>query len=294
MKPVPREPDSNLLQVSSRVAALDPGMYIFRYASDLPAEKSVAITLQQAPLGKGNVDFFPADGISKNTLTKLGDCIVARVRGGATGVLITELRLTAKAGGKVDLRIDRIDTSAAIMRPQAAPAAVETKPAELRLLGHIEYQGDVAATGPWLGNPTSTHRLEGFAVHWDSKPDGVDLAYRCAVRGAGMQQPVTSGHYAGTRRQAAPIVSVTFELVGPRRDQFQLQGEVAFAGSGPLIIEPGQPLAGRTGTEQLVALQLSILPKAEINAARYQSPWEDPAVTQIFVSKRADGQADAS
>ncbi len=69
------------LKISSRVTLLEPGMYIFRYASQPPADKPVCIALQQAPLGKGSIDFFPAEGVSKNMLTKLGDTIVARVKG---------------------------------------------------------------------------------------------------------------------------------------------------------------------------------------------------------------------
>lgn len=68
------------LKISSRVTLLEPGMYIFRYASQPPADKPVCIALQQAPLGKGSIDFFPAEGVSKNMLTHLGDTIVARVK----------------------------------------------------------------------------------------------------------------------------------------------------------------------------------------------------------------------
>ena len=81
------------LKISSRVTLLEPGMYIFRYASQPPADKPVCIALQQAPLGKGSIDFFPAEGVSKNIMTRLGDTIVARVKGGITTVLITEYHM---------------------------------------------------------------------------------------------------------------------------------------------------------------------------------------------------------
>ena len=100
-------------------------MYIFRYASQPPADKPVCIALQQAPLGKGSIDFFPAEGVSKNMLTKLGDTIVARVKAGVTTVLITEYHMFDDVIEPVDLRIDRIDTSPAIMRTYAVVAGAE-------------------------------------------------------------------------------------------------------------------------------------------------------------------------
>lgn len=88
-----QSPELDGLKISSRVTLLEPGMYIFRYASQPPADKPVCIALQQAPLGKGSIDFFPAEGVSKNMLTRLGDTIVARVKGGTTTVLITEYHM---------------------------------------------------------------------------------------------------------------------------------------------------------------------------------------------------------
>src|SRR5690606_27700746 len=98
-----------------------------------------------------------------------------------------------------------------------------------------------------------------------------DLTYKCKVRGIGAMELVRSGEYAGTRRQAAAIAAVTFALIGPDCDQYQLAGQAVFAGCAPQAIRPGLEVAGPTGTEQLVALQLSIVPKNEISAPRYQS-----------------------
>ncbi len=313
-----RQPAENSppnLKLQSRVLALETGMYIFRYASQLPEGQEVCITLQQAPLGKGSVDFFPAEGVSRNTLVKLGDCVVIRIKGGTGAVLVTEYHLAEHGIRNIDLRIDRIDTSEAIMKnasakpavqagnaapaieapaPVAAPAVVQAAPAapiSLVFEGHIERRGDVRVNDAWLGNPSSNARLEGFSVAWPNKPQGVDLAYSCTVSNQGKQPAALSGNFAGTRRKAAGIQAVTFGLVGPQQKSFQLTGQAVFAGCAPQAIVNGMEISGPTGRENLVAIMLSVTPRAVAAApaiatatagAAYQSPWEDPAITQVY------------
>lgn len=274
------------LKINSRVTLLEPGMYIFRYASQPAAERSVCIALQQAPLGKGLIDFFPAEGVSKNILTKLGDCIIGRVKGGVTTVLITEYYLANVEIDPVDLRIDRIDTSPAIMRnftPAEAVALSKTAPstAVLKLTGYIEKVGDVSVTDQWLGEEKGAARLEGFSITWTNKPDGVDLAYTTTIAGAGPSQKVLTGSFTGSRNKAASIIAAGFGLTGPDRARYELTGHVVFAGAGRQAIVAEQMIFGPRGNEPLVALQISITPKTEINALRHTSPREKPATTQI-------------
>jgi len=277
------------LKITSRVTLLEPGMYIFRYASQPTAERSVCIALQQAPLGKGVIDFFPAEGVSKNMLTKLGDCIIGRVKGAVTTVLITEYYLADVEVDPVDLRIDRIDTSAAIMRnfmpARPAPESVafsRTAPtrAILKLTGHLGSGGDVSVTDECLGNEHGTDRLEGFSISWDNKPASVDLVYTSTIAGAGPSQKVLTGSFTGARNKNASLVAVGFGLTGPDRNQYEVSGYVVFAGAAPQPIVNEQMLFGPTGTEPLVAVQLSITPQSEINALRHKSLREKPAITQ--------------
>lgn len=331
MSPQPSSQTQPDLKLNSRVLALESGMYIFRYASQLPEGQEVCITLQQAPLGKGTVDFFPAEGISRNTLARLGDCVVIRVKGGKGAVLVTEYHRASQTVS-VDLRVDRIDTSEAIVRKapvqqppvlaeaftaprldNIAPAAQPVSAAalsrvtpvtapvittqgavpaasgiSLSMEGHIERRGDVSVQDDWLGNPDSNARLEGFTINWPNKPQGVDLAYSCKVAGQGKQPAVLSGNFAGTRRKAAGIQAITFGLVGPQQKAYQLSGHVVFAGSAPQAIANGKELSGPTGYENLVALSVRITPRTQASAApaasapRYESPWEDPTITQIY------------
>lgn len=317
----PDTPYANL-RLNSRVLALEVGMYIVRYASELPAGEEVAITLQQAPLGKGSVDLFPAEGVTRNTLSKLGDCVIVRVKGDTGALLVTEYHMAGQRQREVNLRVDRIDTSEALLKrapeqqprvlvdattaapqppaPMIAPAAVRTPPLQaaepprlppelapgaalpLTLDGHIERRGDVSVDGGWLGNPSGNARLEGFTIHWPNKPEGVDLAYSVRVQGKGKQPAALTGHFAGTRRQAAAITAITFGLVGPKQKQFQLDGQVVFSGAPPQTILNGHEITSPEGLDPLVAISLAIVPKSEANAPRYQSPWEDPAITKIY------------
>lgn len=279
------------LKINSRITLLEPGMYIFRYASQPTAEKSVCIALQQAPLGKGAIDFFPAEGVSKNILTKLGDCIIGRVKGGVTTVLITEYYLANHEVEPVDLRIDRIDTSAAIMRnlkptlsspDTAALSNMTPGAAVLTLIGHVEQIGDVSVINQCLGDEAGQSRLEGFAINWANKPQGVDLAYTTTLAGAGPGQKVMTGSFTGARNKAAAIVAVGFSLTGPERADYELAGHVVFAGGDRQAIVTDQMIFGPTGNEPLVALSLTITPRNEINALRHtsQSQREQPAITQ--------------
>jgi hypothetical protein len=327
MSPQPSSQSQPDLKLNSRVLALESGMYIFRYATELPEGQEVCITLQQAPLGKGTVDFFPAEGVSRNTLARLGDCVVIRVKGGKGAVLVTEYQRASQAVS-VDLRVDRIDTSDAIARkapvqqppvlaeaitapavgnlapagqltpvalsrvtPVTAPvtstrdAAAANPGVSLGLEGHIERRGDVSVQNDWLGNPDGNARLEGFSINWPGKPQGVDLAYSCKVAGQGRQPAVLSGSFVGTRRKAAGIQAITFGLVGPQQKAYQLSGHVVFAGSPPQAIANGKELSGPTGYENLVAISVSITSRSQASPAsapRYESPWEDPTITQIY------------
>lgn len=280
------------LKITSRVTLLEPGMYIFRYASQPPADKPVCIALQQAPLGKGAIDFFPGEGVSKNMLAKLGDTIVARVKGGITTVLITEYHMFDEVIAPIDLRIDRIDTSPAIMRnynvittPEPALVIAPSEmPVALKLTVHMQGAGDVESAEGWAGEHDSTKRLEGFAVVWDDKPAGVDLLYTSTVAGSGPSPNVATGTFTGTRGKSLPLVSAGFSLVGPNRHFYELSGHIVFSGVTPQLVVANQMMHGPTGTEPLVALHISITPVTKMNAARYKSPWENSAMKQNISS----------
>ena len=280
------------LKITSRVTLLEPGMYIFRYASQPPTDKPVCIALQQAPLGKGAIDFFPGEGVSKNMLAKLGDTIVARVKGGIATVLITEYHMFDESIDPIDLRIDRIDTSPAIMRnfgviassePNATLAPTQM-PVTLKLIAHLQGAGDVESTEGWAGEHDGAKRLEGFSIVWDNKPAGVDLVYTSTVAGSGPSPNVATGTFTGSRGKSLSLVSAGFSLVGPNRHFYELSGHIVFCGATPQLVVANQMMYGPTGTEPLVALHICITPVTKMNAARYKSPWENSALKQKISS----------
>ncbi|WP_349571884.1 hypothetical protein [Azotobacter salinestris] len=269
------------LKVSSRIVVLDVGMYIFRYVSDTPAHpRNSSLSLHQAPVGKGVVDFFPASGVVRNTLTTPGDCVIVRIKGAQASVLVTEYHPEGESAA-IQLRIDQISTA------PSGPKAVEPSPvpptqaARLKLHGHIETRGDVAVEDGWLGTPGTPLRLEGFAIEWQGQPQDVTLAYLCRSAKGSEPQVALAGQFVGTRRQAKPITSVAFALTGQRAAQYELSGQVVFGGQPPLAIIPDKELSGPNGTEQLVALRLAITPRAA-QVSPPASPWTDTATTHTF------------
>lgn len=116
-------------RLNSRLLPMSPGMYIFRFATQLKAGQQAFITLQPTPSGKTAIDLFPSGDVAHNTLTKLGDCIIVRVHGGNGGLLVTQYSQASQPAVTVDLRVDRIDTSAAIVRAaDPSPAQPAAKP----------------------------------------------------------------------------------------------------------------------------------------------------------------------
>lgn len=217
-----------------------------------------------------------------------------RVKNGAGTLLITEYQRADLPVRQVDLRVDRIDTSVDIIRseqqrsaPVVASKALEVaaraerhgSPVVLKLIGHVQAQGDVTAN-EWVGNIDQEARLEGFAVVWPNKPQGVDIAYSCKVADV-LQPAVLSGNFSGSRGKRAPITAVAMALVGPRRAEYVLDAQAVFAGCPPQDLVDGQEVTAQQGQAKLVALHVSITPRIEMNAARYQSPREDLTQTPL-------------
>lgn len=286
--------DDSPFTFKTRLLTLEPGMYIVRYASQDTAEEPCLISLQPAPIGKSSVDFFPGETVVRNTLSRLGDTLIVRVKNGAGTLLITEYQRADLPVRQVDLRVDRIDTSVDIIRseqqrsaPVVASKALEAaaraerhgSPVVLKLIGHVQAQGDVTAN-EWVGNIDQEARLEGFAVVWPNKPQGVDIAYSCKVADV-LQPAVLSGNFSGSRGKRAPITAVAMALVGPRRAEYVLDAQAVFAGCPPQDLVDGQEVTAQQGQAKLVALHVSITPRIEMNAARYQSPREDLTQTPL-------------
>lgn len=289
------------VSVSSSLRVIEPGLWIIRYFDCGGATAPPAVMLNPAPIGKGSLDFFPGEGVTRNTLTKPGDCIIARVKGEAASLLVSELHPKGQQA-QVKLRIDKVDTSfagSAVKAPvsqratqplatalnqlnNVAAAASAERSLAIKLVGHIERRGDVVVHNDWLGSPASTQRIEGFAISCEGLPEGVSLGYSCRSNQQGAPQVALAGNFVGTRRQAKPITAVAFNLGGSKSADFMLAGQVAFAGQAPLAIVGGKELRGPSGQEPLVGLRLNVVP---IKQPETTSPWDDPAITEIFKAR---------
>ena len=284
------------IAITSSLKQLEPGMWIFRYVAHTPAAVPPLVNLNPAPFGKGTIDLFPSEGVTRNTLVKPGDCIIARVKTARAALTISEYHMAGKSS-EVTLKLDRIDDRlttprASLVNPSKTKKGIANADnatlqaadsLTVKLLGHIQSRGDVVVQNDWLGDPNSNHRIEGFAISCDDLPEGVTLGYSCRTTRGNQPQVVLANQFVGTRRKAMPITAVAFNLGGPNAGDYVLSGEIAFAGLPPLAIKPGKELAGPTGAEQLVALRIAISKKAsQVDTA---SPWDDPAITKIFKAR---------
>lgn len=294
------------IEVSSKLAYLQPGMYIVRLASEAPGN---VITLYPTPVGHGTVDFFPGDGVVRNTLAKVGDCVIVRVKAALGSLLITEFH---KAGQQqqMKLKIDRVATegfedkgstqdalSGSAQGAAVAMSGTSGSPTNkragsgaisIRQIGHVQGVGDVVVQDDWLGDPLGDERLEGFAINTKGLPAGVTLTYGVLIEGLRSYAAAVAGQFIGTRQKAKALQGVMFDLTGPHAEQFRLSGQVVFAGDPPLAIEPGIQLSGSSGTEHLVAFRLIIEPIATRSSAA--TAWDDPAVTRIVRQPPAAAQ----
>lgn len=249
------------------------------------------LMLSSTPVGRGTLDFFPGDGVLRNTLVNAGDCIVVRVNAALGSLLLTEFHKPGQQQ-RITVKIDHIaqENFQAVMAGQGAQTVAgadvdaATGPV-VRMLGHIERVGDTVSQDDWLGDPSSERRIEGFALGLLGLSNRVVLKYGAQTAGTRKYARAVAGEFVGTRQQAKALTGVVFELSGPDAKNFQLSGQVVFLGQAPLTIKPGIEMTGSSGKEHLVALRVSVVPKQSRSTAAAASAtasvWDNPAITKI-------------
>src|SRR5262249_7735714 len=101
----------------------------------------------------------------------------------------------------------------------------------LRVCGHVAMLGDVVVgNGTWISGPNRSPRIEGFAIEWPDKPEGIVLRYAARIGGPTptMTKLVEAGNFVGTRGRALPLTGLGFELSGTGAQDLQLMIEAAF------------------------------------------------------------------
>lgn len=289
-----REAGASTLNATSKLFRLPPGLYVARLLVTANGAAPNPAMVSQAPGGKAQVDFLPAAGVVRQTLTKTGDCMVVRVTGEAAVLTVTEYH--AGEPQSVRLQIEQLDVvnapvpadaqgvSSITNRPAASPlragqrVSFETheplvtpsgatrNPAadvSLHVVGHVQGQGDVVSRDNWIGTPGSNNRLEGFAIRAEGLPEGVRLVYGCKFASPTRKSQVTNlGKFVGTRQKAEAIRSLVFGLEGPGAERYNVVGQVAFSGQAVREIVTATELRGPKGTEHVVGFNLKVVPKA--------------------------------
>jgi hypothetical protein len=238
------------------------GLFLVRYGSAEDPFEPPKVTVSVARDHIRNIEFILTPDAREPVLWQPGTALVVRAIAQAT-LLIEATPLRQDGSRTANVKVERLS--------QGEPAAISSIPApavekldlsRLRLVGHVAGIGDVAV-GPneWIAGPSAPSRIEGIGVEWPGKPTHLNLRYSVSVARpqpiAGPMQEV--GSFAGTRRQALPLIGVVFELSGPASSDHRLLVEGSFLGS-PTMRAVGNrvALSGPTGREPLIGLRLNI------------------------------------
>ncbi len=216
---------------------------------------------------RAHVDVLLHPDHEEAVLSRPGTCLIVRAMMPGTLAIEVEPSQTAMA------RSPPPSTSSRLLKEnlsrqrraghmQSAANRVSGLTADVRVLGHIAGIGDVYANAnEWLAGPIAPSRIEGIAIEWPTKPEGVDIRY--SVKTA---QPlnisgriVDLGAFAGTRGRAMPLTNLMLELSGPDASLYQFSVEALFLGS-PVMRVSGERvvLSGPTGREPLVGLRVAL------------------------------------
>lgn len=250
-----------------RLVDVQQGLFALRYISSTAGPNPPAVTVEPGRLD--SVTLIAAPGAPDRVLDRPGSCLLIRAERPA------RLTLTAsecRPGAS-------LDASLSLERVAAAPSPVEGVEPRLDLVAHIARRGDqVFQMGEWICGPQMPSRIEGLAIEWPGRPADVDLRYLAVGRGrtAGRAAELTTGGFAGSRGQAAPIVRIEIGLIGAGAHRYRLSGEALFLGS-PIMVEEGAELrfASSTGRDPLVGLRITL--RSASRAPAREKPSRPPA-----------------
>lgn len=307
--------------LQTSLVQLPVGMYIARLTDAALVGRSIGLSV--APSSGGTVDFFHSDSDTNNHLTSPNQSVIVRVKDATATILVASMTPKGAEDPKLKLdkiaSLDALDKKKVSKEEtKKTLAAVAEKLQELRkeskkedkaetktnvtpkvaqatsqpqnelgkviLVGHVEWKGDTRVNaGEWLSDPKKQARIEGFALAWQNKPEGVDLAYSCQVKNMGKTPMALSGSYVGTRRKALPITALTLSLVGVNALNYALDAVAVFADGEEQALLSGVECQGITGNEQLIALKVSVVKKPQ--SAEDESNNPNESFQQVDVSQ---------
>ena len=276
---------------------VDRGLFLIRYESADDMSAPPRLVISQEGWAPADLELVLPPDAEDPILWSPGASIVVRAaRAGRIAVAVVPARSQGSTAAKVKLMSLSED-------PLGSRPAQSLNLSEIRILGHLSGIGDVrVACNDWLGGPATPRRIEGFALEIPDLPSSVRLRYSARIGGG---QPTTTalvnaGNFIGTRGRALPLLGLTLEMSGPGAPRYSLTSSALFLGS-PIMRLSGQRivLAGPTGREPLVGLQLSIT-EAEKSSVGVTEEWtgfepeteaqgEAPAPSAAVRGSKSDG-----
>ena len=242
---------------------LDRGLFFVNYRSAEDPAAPPKVIVAPARGDEGQFEFILHPDASEPTLWEPNSGFVIRAR--APGRLQIEV-LPMRPGGSraAVVRIEPIQSgripAVSRGRVESGRAGSAVKGDGLKVLAHVAGIGDTTA-GPntWIAGPASPSRIEGIALDWADRPDGVEIRYAVQfLKGqSGSGKMVPLGAFAGTRGRAMPLTGVVLEMAG--NNEFEFVAEALFL-NAPTLRAIGQRvvLSGPTGREPLVGLRIAV------------------------------------
>jgi hypothetical protein len=151
--------------------------------------------------------------LSDSNLIRPGDpAAYLRIHGAKASVLLTIYKL---AGGMAapELRIALVQPAGPRAPDPKRAAALISEP--LRLMAHVERDGDVAVQGGlWAGQPGSRGAIEGFSITPGEAIEADDIEYQ-AILGSDWTTPwLSGGQFCGSRGLSLPLLGARIRLRG--------------------------------------------------------------------------------
>ncbi len=270
-------------KAQTKIVLLQPGLYALGRDAEMNAPSPLLIP-QPVPRGDG------LSGAPVQIAGPLREGVVAlsandqlaaiHVEDRAAEIMLTLYIPEGYPAREVKIQLRRVDregdaADGIAQSPARGPSPAAPLPVGLE--GHIEDIGDISVeAGRWLGDPKGRMRIEGFRALWPDRPRDVDLQASCVVEGLGRISGIRAGGFVGTRRRAAPIAAVRFDLVEAMAGQYRLEVEAAFSRSGVLRGGNGDELAGSGGDDFLTALRLTVMGPGGAAASRIEGEQGQP------------------
>src|ERR1700722_1437941 len=243
-----------------KVVDLDKGLFCVQYQSADDETSPPKVVVSPAAGHEGAVEFFLPPDADQAGLWQPGSSLIVRTNAAVQlHVQVAPLRQNGSKAAAV--RFEPLTQGTPVYLARAEQDSATDRTSGVRLLGHVAGIGDVVV-GPneWVAGPMAPSRIEGIAIQWPQKPEGVDLRY--SVQSAaqpGTPKMLGLQSFAGSRQRALPITGVVLEMSGSSASNYQLWAEALFL-SSPTLRAIGQRvvLSGPTGREPLVGLRIAI------------------------------------